>query len=94
MSDITHEEIVELQKKFSEVKSSINNAFAVMETLSHMSQRRRPIWRFWTAHPGARYSKKLARVVLAQSPILASSLTEFAMALREKAGKSTPGEAS
>jgi hypothetical protein len=42
MSDpdqISHEELVELQKKFSEIKHAINNALAVMMALE-MSQRR------------------------------------------------------
>ena len=37
---ISHEELVELQKKFSEIKHAINNALAVMMALSEMSQRR------------------------------------------------------
>ena len=34
---ISHEELVELQKKFSEIKHSINNALAVIMALSEMS---------------------------------------------------------
>ena len=49
---ISHEELVELQKKFSEIKHSINNALAVMMALSEMSQRRPD------------YSEKLASTVL------------------------------
>ena len=37
---ITSEEFAQLQKKFSEIKHSINNALAVMMALSEMSQRR------------------------------------------------------
>ena len=39
-STIPQEEIAQLQKKFSEIKHSINNALAVMMALSEMSQRR------------------------------------------------------
>jgi uncharacterized membrane protein len=72
--NISHEEIVELQKKFSEIKFAINNALAVMMALSEMS-RRRPD-----------YSEKLASTVLTKAPQIASSLQEFTQALNEKAG--------
>ena len=72
--DITHEELVQLQAKFSEIKHSINNALAVMMALSEMSQRRPD------------YSEKLATTVLAKAPQIVSSLQEFTQALNEKAG--------
>src|SRR5437016_1699072 len=71
---ISHEELVVLQKKFSEIKFAINNALAVMMALSKMSQRRPD------------YSEKLARVVLTKAPLIVSSLQEFTQALNEKAG--------
>jgi hypothetical protein len=71
---ISHEELVELQKKFSEIKHAINNALAVLSALAEMSQRRPD------------YSEKLASAVLTKVPQLASSLQGFAQALNEKAG--------
>jgi hypothetical protein len=80
-STIPKEEIVQLQKKFSEIKHSINNALAVMMALSEMSQRRPD------------YAEKLATTVLSKAPQIVSSLQEFTQALNEKAGVS-PGTAS
>ncbi len=71
---VSHEELVQLQKKFSEIKHSINNALAVMMALSEMSQRRPD------------YAEKLATTVLAKAPQIVSSLQEFTQALNEKAG--------
>jgi hypothetical protein len=71
---ISQEELVELQKKFSEIKHSINNALAVMMALSEMSQRRPD------------YAEKLATTVLSKAPQIVSSLQEFTQALNEKAG--------
>jgi hypothetical protein len=71
---ITQEELVELQKKFSEIKHSINNALAVMMALSEMSQRRPD------------YSEKLASTVLTKAPQIVSSLQEFTQVLNSKAG--------
>ena len=72
------EELVELQKKFSEIKHSINNALAVMMALSEMSQRRPD------------YSEKLATTVLSKAPQIVSGLQEFTQLLNEKVGvKST-----
>ena len=71
---ITQEELVELQKKFSEIKHSINNALAVMMALSEMSQRRPD------------YAEKLATAVLSKAPQIVTSLQEFTQALNEKAG--------
>jgi hypothetical protein len=81
---ITHEELVQLQRKFSEIKHSINNALAVMMALSEMSQRRPD------------YAEKLASTVLSKAPQIVSSLQEFTQALSEKAGpkpEGVPGEA-
>jgi hypothetical protein len=64
-SPIPQEEIAQLQKKFSEIKHSINNALAVMMALSEMSQRRPD------------YAEKLASTVLAKAPQIVTSLQEF-----------------
>ena len=71
---ISLEELVRLQKKFSEIKHSINNALAVMMALSEMSQRRPD------------YAEKLASTVLSKAPQIVSSLQEFTQALHEKTG--------
>lgn len=76
---ISQEEIAVLQKKFSEIKHSINNALAVMMALSEMSQRRPD------------YSEKLASTVLTKAPQIVSSLQEFTQALNEKAGPKPEG---
>jgi hypothetical protein len=74
VTSIPPEEIAQLQKKFSEIKHSINNALAVMMALSEMSQQRPD------------YSEKLASTVLTKAPQIVSSLQEFTQALNEKAG--------
>jgi hypothetical protein len=71
---LSPEELAKLQKKFSEIKHSINNALAVMMALSEMSQRRPD------------YAEKLAATVLNKAPQIVSGLQEFAQALNEKAG--------
>jgi len=71
---ITQEELAELQRKFSEIKHSINNALAVMMALSEMSQRRPD------------YAEKLASTVLSKAPQIVSSLQEFTQILNDKAG--------
>ena len=71
---ISLEELVRLQKKFSEIKHSINNALAVMMALSEMSQRRPD------------YAEKLATTVLSKAPQIVSNLQEFTQLLNEKAG--------
>jgi Mg2+ and Co2+ transporter CorA len=71
---ITQEELAELQRKFSEIKHSINNALAVIMALSEMSQRRPD------------YAEKLATTVLSKAPQIVSSLQEFTQILNEKAG--------
>ena len=71
---VSPEEMVELQKKFSEIKHGINNALAVMMALSEMSQRRPD------------YAEKLASSVLTKAPQIVSSLQEFTQLLNEKAG--------
>jgi hypothetical protein len=71
---LSPEELVQLQKKFSEIKHSINNALAVMMALSEMSQRRPD------------YSEKLATAVLGKAPQIVSGLQEFTQLLNEKAG--------
>jgi hypothetical protein len=79
---ISLDELVRLQKKFSEIKHSINNALAVMMALSEMSQRRPD------------YAEKLASAVLSKAPQIVSSLQEFTQALTEKTGNkpATAGE--
>ncbi|MEY2531490.1 MAG: hypothetical protein QOI96_1575 [Verrucomicrobiota bacterium] len=79
--NVTPEEFAQLQKKFSEIKHSINNALAVMMALSEMSQRRPD------------YSEKLASAVLTKAPQIVSSLQEFTQALNEKAGTKPASEA-
>ena len=76
---VTPEELGQLQKKFSEIKHSINNALAVMMALSEMSQRRPD------------YAEKLATTVLTKAPQIVSSLQEFTQALNEKAGAKAEG---
>jgi len=76
---ISQEELVVLQKKFSEIKHSINNALAVIMALSEMSQRRPD------------YADKLASTVLTKAPQIVSSLQEFTQALNEKAGPKPEG---
>ena len=71
---IAADEWAQLQKEFSEMKHSINNALAVMMALSEMSQRRPD------------YAEKLAAAVLAKAPQIVSSLQDFTQALNEKAG--------
>jgi hypothetical protein len=73
-ASVSAEELGQLQKKFSEIKHSINNALAVMMALSEMSQRRPD------------YAEKLATTVLTKAPQIVSSLQEFTQALNEKAG--------
>lgn len=80
---LSPEELSQLQKKFSEIKHSINNALAVMMALSEMSQRRPD------------YAEKLAATVLSKAPQIVSSLQEFTQLLNEKAGvkPATAGDA-
>ena len=75
VSSIPQEEIKQLQKKFSEIKHSINNALAVMMALSEMSQRRPD------------YAEKLASTVLSKAQQIVTSLQEFTQVLNEKAGQ-------
>ncbi|MEY2484905.1 MAG: hypothetical protein QOG67_964 [Verrucomicrobiota bacterium] len=77
--DPSSEDFAELQKKFSEIKHSINNALAVMMALSEMSQRRPD------------YAEKLATAVLAKAPQIVSSLQEFTQALNDKFGPKAEG---
>ena len=78
VSTLSAEEITQLQKKFSEIKHSINNALAVMMALSEMSQRRPD------------YAEKLASTVLSKAPQIVTSLQEFTQVLNEKAGQPPP----
>ncbi len=71
---LSAEELAQMQKKFSEIKHSINNALAVMMALSEMSQRRPD------------YAEKLATTVLSKAPQIVSNLQEFTTLLNEKAG--------
>jgi hypothetical protein len=74
-STIPQDELAQLQKKFSEIKHSINNALAVMMALSEMSQRRPD------------YAEKLASTVLSKAPQIVTSLQEFTQVLNDKAGQ-------
>ena len=78
---ITSEELGELQRKFSEIKHSINNALAVMMALSEMSQRRPD------------YAEKLATTVLSKAPQIVTGLQEFTTLLNEKASVKPAAEA-
>ncbi len=78
-SIVTAEDLSQLQKKFSEIKHSINNALAVMMALSEMSQRRPD------------YAEKLATTVLTKAPQIVANLQEFTQALNEKAGPRPEG---
>ncbi len=80
--NISHEEIVELQKKFSEIKFAISSALVVMVALSEMS-RGRPDWCRSTTKSLEHYSEKLASTVLTKAPQIVSSLQEFTQALNE-----------
>jgi len=71
---LSAEELAQMQKKFSEIKHSINNALAVMMALSEMSQRRPD------------YAEKLATTVLSKAPQIVTSLQEFTTLLNEKSG--------
>ncbi|MEP6603727.1 MAG: hypothetical protein ABJB69_07265 [Spartobacteria bacterium] len=88
-ASVSPKELALLQRKFSEIKHSINNALAVMMALSEMSQRRPD------------YSEKLASTVLTKAPQIVSSLQEFTQALNAKADapaaakpEGVPGDAS
>ena len=74
-NSIAQEELAQLQKKFSEIKHSINNALAVMMALSEMSQRRPD------------YAEKLASTGLSKAPQIVTSLQEFTQVLNDKAGQ-------
>jgi len=75
---ISHEELKQLQAKYSEIKHSVNNALAVMMALSEMSQRRPD------------YAEKLATTVLSKAPQIVTSLQEFTQVLNDKAGPPKP----
>jgi two-component sensor histidine kinase len=78
---LSPEELVQLQKKFSEIKHSINNALAVVQAIAEMSQRRPD------------YAEKLATTVISKVPQIVSGLQEFAQLLNEKAGVKPAAEA-
>ena len=80
--NISHEEIIELQEKFREIKKTINNLLAVMMALSEMSQRHRE----FPAPGSGSIAEKLASIVLTKAPLIVSSLEEFTLALNEKVG--------
>jgi hypothetical protein len=97
---ISHEEIVELQKKFSEIKFAINNALAVMMARADRWRRVDSIKKGGLlatdietrlllsemSQGRSDYSEKLASTVLTKAPLIVSSLQEFTQALNEKAG--------
>ena len=89
--NIPHEEIVELQKKFSEIKLAINSALLVMMARSKMSHSynaacelgfRGSLDEWERRRPD--YSEKLASTVLTKAPQIVSSLQEFTQALNER----------
>ena len=97
---ISQEEIVELQKKFAEIKSGILNALAVMMARAERCQRFNSIkkdgplatdieTRLLLSEMSQRppdYSEKLASEVLTKAPQIVSGLQEFTQALNEKVG--------
>src|SRR5258708_35310797 len=72
--NVSPEELAQLQKKFSEIKHSINTALAVMMALSEMSQRRPD------------YPENLATTVLSNAPQIVSGLQEITHLLTNNAG--------
>jgi hypothetical protein len=98
--NISHEEIVELQKKFSEIKFAINKALAVMMARAERWRRFDSIkkggllatdieTRLLLSEMSQRrpdYSEKLASTVLTKAPQIVSGLQEFTQALNEMAG--------
>src|SRR5436190_7671491 len=98
--NISHEEIAELQKKFSEIKYAINKALAVM--MARAAQWRRVdsiknggllaedietrLLLSNMSQGRVDYSEKLASTVLTNAPQIVSSLQEFTQALNEKGG--------
>ena len=90
--NISHEEIVELQKKFSEIKFAINKALLVMTGRSKMSHSYNAACEIWRGsldeweRRRPEFSEKLASVMLTKAPLIVSSLQEFTQALNEKAG--------
>jgi mannitol/fructose-specific phosphotransferase system IIA component (Ntr-type) len=97
---ISHEEIVELQKKLTEIKSGILNALAVMMARAERWRRVDSIKKGGLLATDVEtrlllsemsqgrvdYSEKLASTVLMKAPKIVSSLQEFTQALNEKAG--------
>jgi hypothetical protein len=90
--NISHEEIVELQEKFSEIRLAIQSALLVMmgrSKMSHSYNQACEIWRGSLEEWERRRpdnSEKLASVVLTKAPLIVASLQEFTQALNEKAG--------
>jgi hypothetical protein len=64
-SRVTHAELLDLHKRYREMKHNINNTFAVIMALSELGQRN-------PAH-----LEKLAKAVLQRSPDVVSQLTHF-----------------
>lgn len=98
--NVSHEEIVELQKKFSEIKYAINNALAVMMMRADRWRRVDSIKKGGVlatdidtrlllsemSQGRDDYSEKLASTVLTKAPQIVSSLQEFTQAFNETAG--------
>jgi len=89
--NISHEEIVELQKKFSEIKLAISSALLVMMGRSKMSHSYNAACEIWRGsldeweRRRPEFSEKLASMVLTKAPLIVSSLGEFTRALYKKA---------
>lgn len=62
---MTHAELLELHRKYREMKHNINNTFAVIMALSELGQRN-------PAH-----LEKLSKAVLQRSPDVVAQLTHF-----------------
>jgi two-component sensor histidine kinase len=77
---VSHEELIELNEKFREVKHSINNSLAVIMALSELAQRNPANF------------EKLAAAVLARSPDIVTQLQSFQKFLSHKLGIDEPEE--
>ena len=71
-SQITREDLEEIQNKFREVKHDINNTLAVIMALSELAERN-------PAH-----YEKLAKAVLQRGPVVVQQLQDFQTTLSAK----------
>lgn len=64
-------ELLDLHRKFREVKHDVNNSLAVIMALSEMTQRR------------PEHAEKLCRTVLNKAPLIVQELQQFADSFRD-----------